>query len=114
MMVRREVVERVGRLNEQYFLYGEDLDWAYRIKQDGWRIMYYPEARATHFKRAASGANRPRSIRAFYESMRIFYRDHYEDRYPRWLSWVIYIGIWAREVLELTAARLATRRSESA
>ena len=114
MMVRAEIRDRVGLLDERYFLYGEDLDWAFRIKRAGWKIMYHPGARATHLKRAASNKYRSRSIRAFYDAMRIFYRDHYASRYPRLLSWLIYSGIWAREVLELTADRLASRRGASA
>ena len=54
MMVRAEIRESVGLLDERYFMYGEDLDWAYRIKRAGWKIVYYPEAVATHVKRAAS------------------------------------------------------------
>jgi GT2 family glycosyltransferase len=106
MLVRAEIRESVGLLDERYFMYGEDLDWAYRIKRAGWRIMYVPAARATHMKRAASAGNRPRTIRAFYEAMRIFYGDHYESRYPRLMSWLIYRAIDTRERLELLAARI--------
>ncbi len=114
MMVRAEIFSSVGPLDERYFMYGEDLDWAYRIKRAGWRVMYQPGARATHLKRSASSKYRSRSIRAFYDAMRIFYRDHYASRYPRLLSWLIYSGIWAREVLELSAARITGRHGASA
>ena len=105
MMVRSELRESVGLLDERYFMYGEDLDWAYRIKSGGWRVTYQPAAQATHLKRAASSANRPRSIRAFHDAMRIFYREHYQSRYPRLLSWLIFRGIDVREAFELVAAR---------
>jgi len=105
MMVRSELRESVGLLDERYFMYGEDLDWAYRIKNAGWRVTYQPAAQAIHLKRAASSSNRPRSIRAFHDAMRIFYREHYQSRYPRLLSWLIFRGIDVREALELVAAR---------
>ena len=54
MLVRRETVNQVGLLDERYFMYGEDLDWAYRMKKAGWRIMYAPITTVTHVKRAAS------------------------------------------------------------
>ncbi|MEX2546849.1 MAG: glycosyltransferase family 2 protein [Chloroflexota bacterium] len=106
MMVRAEVRDSVGLLDESYFMYGEDLDWAYRIKRAGWRVMYNPAARAMHVKRASSSEARPRTIRAFYDAMRIFYRRHYERDYPRWVSWLIFRGIDVREALELVGARL--------
>ena len=114
MMVRREVVEQVGLLDERYFMYGEDLDWAWRIKQAGWRVMYVPLATALHVKRAASRKTRPRTIRAFHESMRIFYADHYERDYPRLISWLVYRAIDAREVIELATERLHRRTAPQA
>lgn len=113
MMVRAEVVDTVGLLDERYFMYGEDIDWSYRIKQAGWRIAYTPVATVQHVKRAASRRARRRTIRAFYDAMRVFYREHYESSYPRWVSWIIYRAIDLREVLELTANRLQTRGAAS-
>lgn len=109
MLVRHEVVEQVGLLDERYFMYGEDLDWAYRIKRAGWRITYTPVTTVTHVKRASSRHARRRTIRAFYQAMRIFYRQYYEHEQPRWLTWLVYRAIDMRERLELTANRLASR-----
>jgi N-acetylglucosaminyl-diphospho-decaprenol L-rhamnosyltransferase len=113
MLVRHEIIDQVGLLDETYFMYGEDLDWAYRIKQAGWRVMYVPTATVTHFKRAASSQRRPRTIHAFYDAMRIFYRSHYQSQYPRWVSWLIFRAIDARQTFELAAARLAARRADT-
>ena len=106
MFVRRTTMDQVGLLDERYFMYGEDLDWAWRIKRAGWRVMYVPSATALHIKRAASRKTRRRTIRAFHDSMRLFYADHYQSHYSRLLSWLVYRAIDAREVIELSADRL--------
>jgi GT2 family glycosyltransferase len=106
MMVRAEAAREVGLLDERYFMYGEDIDWAFRLKAKGWRVMYTPAATVHHTKRASSRDRRLRTIPAFHEAMRIFYRQHYEPRYPRWVSWLTYAAIGARERLELATLRL--------
>lgn len=106
MMVRAETVRQVGPLDERYFMYGEDLDWAFRIKGAGWRIMYTPVTTVRHVKGASSRRWRGRTIRYFHEAMRIFYREHYASEYPRWVSWLVFRTISAREITELAALRL--------
>lgn len=76
MMLRTAALQQAGLLDETYFMYGEDLDLALRVKQRGWKVYYYPAVRVLHFKRAASRG----SARAQYEFWRaayIFYRKHY-------------------------------------
>ena len=107
MMVRSTVVDQVGLLDESYFMYGEDLDWAFRIKAAGWRIMYLPTAVVHHVKRASSSRNRERTISWFYEAMRRFYDDHYRQVYPRWVSYAVMFAIGLRERVELTSSRVA-------
>lgn len=107
MMVRAEVAAQVGLLDERYFMYGEDTDWAYRIKQAGWRIMYVPRTKVRHLKRASSRKYRSRTIRHFYDAMRIFYRTHYAQLYPRWMTAAVLSAIGARERIELTANALS-------
>jgi GT2 family glycosyltransferase len=114
MLVRAQAYQEVGPLDERYFMYGEDIDWAFRIKAAGWRIMYNPGAVAHHIKRASSRQVRRKMIRSFHDAMRIFYGDHYEPSSPRWLSWLVYRGIDLRERLELTAARLNRAGAEGA
>lgn len=106
MMVRREVGESIGWLDEDYFWYGEDLDFCYQAKSKGWKVMYVPEVKILHWKGAASGmkkesrevstANsetRQRAIHASTEAMRIFYRKHYLNKYPWILTGLILTGI---------------------
>jgi len=111
MMVRSEIREQVGLLDERYFMYGEDTDWAFRIKAKGWRIVYTPITKVRHVKRASSRGHRSRTIRYFYDSMRIFYREHYSATYPRWVSLIIMLAIGARERAELIWASLSSTAS---
>ncbi|MBN1679396.1 MAG: glycosyltransferase family 2 protein [Anaerolineae bacterium] len=92
MLVRRAAIQRVGLFDETFFMYGEDLDWAYRIKQAGWKVMYQPSVTVTHVKRAASRQSR-RAPHEFYRSMLIFYRKHYRATTPWWLHNLILLGL---------------------
>jgi N-acetylglucosaminyl-diphospho-decaprenol L-rhamnosyltransferase len=92
MLVRRDVITRVGLLDEVFWMYGEDLDWAYRIKQAGWKVMYNPRVTVTHVKRAASRQSR-RAQHEFYRAMLIFYRKHYRQTTPWWLHSLILLGL---------------------
>ncbi len=95
MMVRREVVEQVGLLDEAFFFGGEDLDWAYRIKAAGWKIYYNPAVVVRHVKRASFRQN-PQAKYEFERAMWIFYRKHYQASTPRFLDLVIRLGLVLR------------------
>jgi GT2 family glycosyltransferase len=101
MLLRTSIMREVGLLDEQFFMYGEDLDWAYRIKQYGWRIRYYPAVYVWHHKRAASTRRAIPSIRAFYEAMRIFHRKHFAATTPMLLNLLIEAGISIKELIAL-------------
>lgn len=82
MMVPMRVIDDVGYLDEDFFMYGEDIDWCYRIKQADYRIVYYPKYRITHYKKVSGiGQKNPKVIEAFYDSMGIFYDKHYRGKY---------------------------------
>lgn len=101
MLLRTSVIREVGLLDEQFFMYGEDLDWAYRIKQYGWRIVYCPAVTVWHYKRAASTRRAIPSIRAFYDAMRIFHRKHFAATSPAPLNGLIESGITVKEWIAL-------------
>lgn len=92
MQLRREVIEKIGLLDETFFMYGEDLDWAYRTKQAGWKVMYYPEVVVWHIKRAASRKSKKAQIE-FYRAMLIFYQKHYRQTTPLWLHALVMLGL---------------------
>jgi N-acetylglucosaminyl-diphospho-decaprenol L-rhamnosyltransferase len=92
MLVRAEAIHQVGLLDENFFLYGEDLDWAYRIRKAGWKIYYNPQVTVLHVKGASTRHSR-RARYEFYRAMDIFYHKHYASTTPFWLHWLIIAGI---------------------
>jgi hypothetical protein len=77
MVVRRAALESVGNLDEQFFMYGEDLDWCYRIKRAGWKICYVPLTRIIHYKGESARRSDIDEVRLFYQAMRLFVRKHF-------------------------------------
>lgn len=99
MLVRREAVVQAGLMDEGFFMYGEDLDWAYRIAQAGWKVYYNPAVTVLHVKRAAS-RHSPRAQIEFFRAMEIFYRKHYAQETPRLLHVLIVSAVWLRTTFE--------------
>jgi hypothetical protein len=92
MQVRREAIAAVGLLDETFFMYGEDLDWAYRIKKAGWKVFYHPQVTVKHIKRAASRKSQKAQFE-FQRAMLIFYRKHYRQTTPLWLHSLVMLGL---------------------
>lgn len=112
MLVRLAAIDQAGLLDETFFMYGEDLDWAYRIKERGWRVFYNPQTRVLHYKGATSARSSWRMILEFYRAMHLFYRKHYAPRSPRPVNWLVAGGIAVRGVIALgvNALRPAGRK----
>ncbi len=108
LLLRANVLREVGLLDEAFFMYGEDLDWCYRIKAYGWRIVYYPRAVVYHHKRATSARHAALAIHAFYDAMRIFHRKHYARDTLAPVNWLIEYGIKSKEAWALLRNRLRT------
>jgi len=96
MMVRREAIKHAGMLDEDFFMYGEDLDWSYRIKQLGWTVMYYPQVTVLHHKGESSKQVRTRATSEFYRAMRVFYRKHYYAQNVFLINWLMLGAIHLR------------------
>ncbi len=107
MLVRSEAIQEVGLLDEQFFMYGEDIDWCYRIKSGGWKIVYYSDAEIVHYKGGSNNnQDEPRLIREFYRSMYLFYHKHYQDNYSFIITGITYLGIGSFCGLKLILNRL--------
>jgi GT2 family glycosyltransferase len=111
MVMPTAVLREVGGLDDTYFMYGEDLDWCYRFKQYGWRIVYVADAIVHHVKRASSRQQPVQTIRYFYDAMRIFFRRYYAQTTPVILCWVIETGITVAEWAALVRNRLRPKRA---
>jgi N-acetylglucosaminyl-diphospho-decaprenol L-rhamnosyltransferase len=81
MLVRRAVIQRVGLLDERFFMYGEDLDWCLRARHAGWTVRYEPTVVVQHQHGAASRQRALRTTFHFFRAMDLFYRKHYVHRY---------------------------------
>jgi len=106
-LVRRVVIDQVGMLDEDYFMYGEDIDWAYRIKEKGWEIWFNPTASILHRKKQSGRAHgdaikRMETENYFLTTMKLFYKKHYEQVYPRVITCLVYLVLDLR-ILILSA-----------
>jgi len=111
MLVRRDVLERVGLLDERFFMYGEDLDWCLRARDAGWTVRYEPAVVVQHLHGAASRKRALRTTFHFFRAMDLFYRKHYVDRYHPLVTGVVRTTIYAALGLALFR-RLLTSPSQ--
>jgi hypothetical protein len=113
MLVRREAIQQAGLLDESFWMYGEDLDWAYRIKQRCWKVYYYPQVVVQHVKRASSGQDTAGAAKARYEfdrAMWLFYRKHYQADTARPVDWLVRQGLGLKGGAPLRAEMNKTAR----
>ncbi|MCD6520994.1 MAG: glycosyltransferase family 2 protein [Anaerolineae bacterium] len=110
MLMRSEALEQAGLLDEAFFMYGEDLDLCYRIKEHGWRVVYNPAVTVLHRKGAASRKASRRAIRAFYDAMKIFHDKHYRAQTFFLINWAIDLGIVLLRSIALLLDRLRPPR----
>jgi GT2 family glycosyltransferase len=85
-IARREAIDDVGLLDEDYFFYAEDIDWAYRFKQKGWEIWFNPEAVVLHKKKQSGRSNTDKARRVktdifFHTYNWLFFKKHYAKKY---------------------------------
>jgi N-acetylglucosaminyl-diphospho-decaprenol L-rhamnosyltransferase len=93
MMLRREVIQQTGVFDEAYFMYCEEVDWAWRICKAGWRAQCVPTAQVVHLGGQSTGQASARSVRNLWESRLKLYRKHY----PAWkltaATWLVRAGM---------------------
>lgn len=110
MLVRREAGEEIGWWDEDFFWYGEDLDFCYRLKEKGWKIYFVPHYKILHLKGVSGGIKKvseniskathdtkKKATRARFEAMRIFYKKHYINKYPKVVTALVFSGIGLKE-----------------
>jgi GT2 family glycosyltransferase len=142
MFVRPEIYEKIGEWDEDFFLYGEDIDICYRVKEAGFKIFYLGNVKVLHYKGASVGRATSQDIenamntdfdkitfkgevfkgsdeskykkkrdtktwmkmkvaKESTKAMKIFYKKHFVKKYPFFLNWMVFIGIWVNEKIRL-------------
>lgn len=100
MMIPKPVFFQVGGFDERYFMYAEDLDLCYAIKQAGYKIVYQPEAQMLHLKGQSGLHTYNRKVSdAFYDSMKLFYQKNYQHTYSAFTRRLVYCGIELKKKL---------------
>ncbi|MGQ9664027.1 MAG: glycosyltransferase [bacterium] len=99
MMVRKDILAKVGYFDEDYFMYGEDIDLCYRIKKAGGKIYYTPKTKAIHYKGESTKKGEFSYITNFYTSMLIFIDKHFKNYYSAFVKFVLVLGIYLRAII---------------
>ena len=101
MFMRKEALDEAGLLDETFFMYGEDIDLCYRIKDSGWKIVYNGKSKITHLKGASSKKQKSKLIYEFYRAMYIYYKKHNASQSLFIVNWTVYAGIAFLCILKL-------------
>jgi len=95
MMVRKETIEKIGLMCEDYIMYWDDVDWCFRIKQAGWKIYYIPLTKITHYG-GAGGAQLHafKNLWYFHRGACLFYKRYLAHQYFFLINFLYYSGVW--------------------
>ncbi|TAL58831.1 MAG: glycosyltransferase [Bacteroidetes bacterium] len=96
MLIRRSVLDKVGLLDETFFMYGEDIDLSYRITLAGYKNYYFPETRIIHYKGESTKKSSVNYVLVFYNAMAIFAKKHFAKNQAKTFSVLIYFAIALR------------------
>lgn len=96
MLMRKSTLDKVGLLDEAFFMYGEDIDLSWRIIQGGWKNYYFPETRIIHYKGESTKKGSLNYVFVFYNAMIIFARKHFSEKNAKLFSFFINLAIWLR------------------
>jgi GT2 family glycosyltransferase len=110
LMVRRAAIDEAGFFDTDFFMYGEDLDLCFRIKEHGWSVYYVPDAVAVHVKGTSTRQDTARMLYEFHRAMWLFHRKHYAQNSSAPVNGLIWLGIWSRWAL-LRARNWLTRNA---
>ena len=98
-MLRRKALDQIGLLDEDYFMYGEDIDLSYRLLKGGWQNWYLPFD-IIHYKGESTQKSTFRYVHTFYQAMLIFFRKHY-GHLSIFFSLPIQLAIYTRAIMAL-------------
>jgi len=101
MMIRKEVIQNIGALDESFFMYGEDIDLSYRIQLAGYDNYYFPETSIIHYKGESTKKSSVNYVFVFYNAMIIFANKHFSSKHAKLFSLLINIAIYLRASIAL-------------
>ncbi|MEI6820828.1 MAG: glycosyltransferase [Bacteroidota bacterium] len=101
MLIRKSVLDKIGNLDEDFFMYGEDIDLSYRIIKAGYKNIYYPLTRIIHYKGESTRKSSVNYVFTFYNAMIIFARKHFSQKNAQLFSTLINIAIYLRAFLSV-------------
>jgi GT2 family glycosyltransferase len=96
MMMRKKCLDEVGLLDEDFFMYGEDIDLSHRIVLGGYKNVYYPKTRIIHYKGESTKKSSVNYVFVFYRAMVIFAQKHFSQRHAKAFSYLINFAIYLR------------------
>ncbi|MHB8261233.1 MAG: glycosyltransferase [Bacteroidia bacterium] len=102
MLLRAETLSKCGLLDEDYFMYGEDIDLSYRILLSGYKNYYYPETTIIHYKGESTKKSSVNYVLVFYRAMAIFARKHFSQNRAKTFSILIHVAIYLRAAASIT------------
>lgn len=108
MLMRKSVLDKVGLLDETFFMYGEDIDLSYRIQQGGFKNYYFPETTIIHYKGESTKKGSLNYVKVFYNAMVIFARKHFPSGKAGVFALLIQLAIYFRAFLSV-AKRIFTK-----
>jgi GT2 family glycosyltransferase len=103
MLMRQDALDKVGLLDEAFFMYGEDIDLSYRIIKGGYKNYYFPETRIIHYKGESTKKSSVNYVFVFYRAMIIFAQKHFSQKNARLFSFLINAAIYFRASLAIIA-----------
>jgi len=101
MLLRTVTLEKIGLLDEQFFMYGEDIDLSYRIKLGGYKNYYFPETKIIHYKGESTKKSSVNYVFVFYKAMILFAKKHFSNKNANLFSLAINLAIYIRASLSL-------------
>lgn len=101
MLLRKETLDKVGLLDEAFFMYGEDIDLSYRIIQGGYKNYYFPETTIIHYKGESTKKGSLNYVKVFYNAMIIFARKHFSGGKAGIFALIIHLAIYFRAFISI-------------
>lgn len=103
MLMRKETLDKVGLLDETFFMYGEDIDLSYRITQGGYKNYYFADSSIIHYKGESTKKSSVNYVIVFYKAMAIFAKKHFSSNNARLFDFLIHLAIFIRAGMAIGA-----------